>query len=78
MPPMLFMLCVGPGALAVQSNNCVVQVWVVMPHYTKSKAQSFERRKEGQGFRLSYYAACIILMVNNVVEQRVEINFCQR
>lgn len=27
----------GPGALAVLSNNCVVQVWVCMPHYTKSR-----------------------------------------
>lgn len=52
----------------------MVQVWVYVPHYTKSKAQ-FERGEEGQGFRLSYYASCIILMMNNVVEQRAEINF---
>lgn len=31
----------GGRGLAVLSNNCVVQVWVFMPHYTKSKAQSF-------------------------------------
>lgn len=35
-----------------------------------------ERGEEGQGFRSSYYAACIILMMNNIVEQRAVINFC--
>lgn len=35
---MLFMLCIGPRAMAVLRNNCVVQVWVYMPHYTESKA----------------------------------------
>lgn len=40
---------VGLGALAVLSNNCVVQVWVYMPHYTKSKAWRGERRVRGSG-----------------------------
>lgn len=78
MSPILSMLCIRPGSLAVLRSNCVVQVWVYMPHYTKWKARSLRGEKRGQGFRLSYYGVCLILTMNNVVEQRAKINFCVR
>lgn len=57
MSPMLFMVCIGPGSSAVLSRNCVVQVWVYMPHYTKSKAWSLreERRVKGSGWAIMQF-----------------------
>lgn len=66
---MLFMLC-----MRARGFCGVITAWFRCG-FTCLITLNRQRWKEGQGCRLSYYAACVILTMNNVGEQRVEINF---
>lgn len=66
---MLFMLCMRAGGF-----GGVITAWFRCG-FTCLITLNWQRWKEGQGCRLSYYAACVILAMNNVGEQRVEISF---